>query len=108
MLTCTERNIPLASGQPVFAASREGCNAYSPLSQEFVDAIPKNLINPKVRERYKTGGINLYRARVVGENGDSTLEFLHEDDFVGSISISNVPKVFKNVIEKFLFPTPLS
>ncbi len=107
MLTCTEKDIPLAPGKPAFAASREGSNAYSPLSSEFVDAIPKNLINRRVREKYKTGGINIYRARVVGKNGDTTLEFLHENDFVGSISISNVRNVFKNVIDKFLYPAPL-
>ena len=108
MLTCTEKGIPIASGQPAFAASREGDNSYSPLSSEFVDSIPPKLIDRKKRERYKTGGINIYRAKVVGDNGDSTLNFLHEPDFVGSISFGNVNKVFRNVIEKFNFPAPLS
>jgi hypothetical protein len=108
MLKCTERDIPLKSGTPVFAASREGDNSYSPLSREFVGAIPENLINRKKRERYKTGGINIYSAKVVGENGDSTLNFVHQNDFVGSISIRDVQKVFKKTLENFRFPEPLS
>lgn len=107
MLVCKETGLAILPGQEAFAASRLGDNAYVPLSREFVNGIPEDA-RTRAPARFKQGHIGIFRARVAGENGDSSLSFVHEEDFLFSVPVSRVKGVLPKTVEDFNFPKPLS
>lgn len=100
MLTCEETGLVLTSGN-IFAAGRYKDPKKFPLSPKALEQIPKKHRNPNKVERYQTGGLNIYKAVISGENGTSELE---AREFLFSIPIELVEKDLPKTSSCFNFP----
>lgn len=99
MITCKETGNPLTGS--VYAAARlNDQNRCVPLSPEVIDRI-KALERLQGHRTYQTGGVGIYRAVVVGENGDSHLAFDHHQHLAFSISKKTLERCLPKTFEEF-------
>lgn len=100
MITCTELNSVLTDKE-VFAVGRYKDPKIFPLSAEAVGRILKRHRNPDKVERYQTGGLNIYKASIDGDNGTSQLQ---AGNFLFSIPITLVERYLPKTCGYFNFP----
>lgn len=100
MLKCKEIPEKELTGQ-VFAAARlSDQGRYVPLSPEAVDRI-KATEKKQGHRTFKTGGVGIYRATVVGTNGDSHLVFDPNQHLAFSIDKDVFERRLPNTFEMF-------
>lgn len=100
MIKCSETGSDLKQGEKVFALGRKGDPHKFPLSAEAVRKIPRKVRNRDKTEDYRSGGLNIYKARLEGENGTSELV---DEDFDFSIPLAHVG-LLETASKNFNFP----
>lgn len=100
MIKCAETGSDLKPGDEVFALGRKGDPHKFPLSAEAVKKIPRKVRNRDKTEDYRSGGLNIYKARIEGENGTSELV---DEDFNFSLPLAQVD-LLKTASKNFNFP----
>lgn len=103
MITCTETGQRLSPKDTVYAATRIGDPVAVPLSEEILKRIPQEW-RMTLMHRYKTGGINIHQAMIVGENGTSELQVNRDDGFLFSVPGYKFRKLLPETAEHFRFP----
>ena len=101
-ITCSETNTDLSKLKAITVVARENDNnRYEPVADRVWEKIPRAEIDRRKHETYATGGVNLYHARISGRNGDTSVDFDHETDFIGSIPANIADKYIPRIAKLF-------